>query len=149
MSMPPIFVADLFPEITCRLLDLLRSLSREEWDLPTVSSQRTVTCLDVFMRAVPFTYRNVEAAEGTSVTITVTGEAGGNWHIQRRNDHWVQIAKCSQPAKATVTMDQNVAWKLVTKRRSREAIRQTFPELRIQGDQSVGLHALDMVSVMA
>jgi hypothetical protein len=50
---------------------------------------------------------------------------------------------------ATVTMDQDTAWKLVTKRRSREAIRQQFPDIRITGDQSLGLHALGMVSVMA
>lgn len=38
MAMPPILVADLFPEVACRLVDLLRSLSAEEWRLPTVSS---------------------------------------------------------------------------------------------------------------
>ena len=40
--MPPILVADLFPEITSRLSELLRSLSPDEWHLPTVSSRRTV-----------------------------------------------------------------------------------------------------------
>jgi hypothetical protein len=42
MAMPPIFVTDLFPEVTSRLLELLRSLSADEWHLPTVSSRRTV-----------------------------------------------------------------------------------------------------------
>jgi hypothetical protein len=46
-------------------------------------------------------------------------------------------------------MDQDTAWKLLTKRRSREAIRQQRPGIRITGDQSLGLHALGMVSVMA
>src|SRR4051812_3406466 len=41
-TMPPILVADLFPEVTSRLLGLLRSLSPEEWHLATVSSRRTV-----------------------------------------------------------------------------------------------------------
>jgi hypothetical protein len=40
--MPPILVADLFPEVTSRLLELLRSLTPDEWQLPTVSSRRTV-----------------------------------------------------------------------------------------------------------
>src|SRR5262249_23863894 len=39
---PPIFVADLFPEVTGCLLELLRSLSPDEWRLATVSSRRTV-----------------------------------------------------------------------------------------------------------
>ena len=42
MSMPPILVADLFPEITLRLVALLRSLTPDEWSLPTSSSRRTV-----------------------------------------------------------------------------------------------------------
>src|SRR5262249_14396033 len=40
--MPPILVVDLFPEGTRRLVELLRSLSAEEWHLPTVSSRRKV-----------------------------------------------------------------------------------------------------------
>ena len=46
-------------------------------------------------------------------------------------------------------MDQDTAWKLVTKRRSPEAIRKQFPDVRITGDEALGLHVLDMVSVMA
>jgi hypothetical protein len=42
MSMSPILVADLFPEMSRRLLSLLRALTPDEWHLPTVSSQRTV-----------------------------------------------------------------------------------------------------------
>jgi uncharacterized protein (TIGR03083 family) len=40
--MPPILVAHLFPEVSRRLLALLRSLSPDEWHAPTVSSRRTV-----------------------------------------------------------------------------------------------------------
>jgi uncharacterized damage-inducible protein DinB len=42
MALPPIPVAHLFPEVTRRLVELLRSLSPDEWHLPTVSSRRTV-----------------------------------------------------------------------------------------------------------
>ena len=41
-TMPPILVAELFPEVTSRLLELLRSLSPDEWHLATVSSRRAV-----------------------------------------------------------------------------------------------------------
>lgn len=40
--MSPIFVTHLFPEISRNLIDLLRSLTLNEWQLPTVSSRRTV-----------------------------------------------------------------------------------------------------------
>lgn len=282
MPMPPILVADLFPEVTSRLVELLRSLPPHEWHLPTVSSRRTVKdiashlldgslrrlsmqrdgyrpedglsqprageplmdflnrlndewetgtrrlspkvlvdliewgdaqltelfrsldphgtaifpvawagedqsenwmdvardytekwhhtqqifdatsrtstvmnrrlghpCLDIFMRALPFTYRGVGAEVGTVVTVTVTGEAGGTWHVERRAGGWEQTAEPPRSAAVTVSMGQDTAWKLVTKRRSREATRQQFPEVRFVGDEDLGLHVLDMVSVMA
>jgi hypothetical protein len=98
------------------------------------------------MRALPFTFRGVEAEVGTVVTVQVTGEAGGTWHVERRNDGWAQTAEPPRSAAATVTMDQDTAWKLVTKRRSREAIRRQFPRIRVEGDEALGLHVLDMVS---
>jgi hypothetical protein len=42
----------------------------------------------------------------------------------------------------------DAAWKLVTKRRSREARRRQFPQIRMEGDEALGLHEVDMVSVM-
>jgi Mycothiol maleylpyruvate isomerase N-terminal domain len=41
-TMPPILVADLFPEVSRRLVALLRSLAPGDWHRPTVSSRRTV-----------------------------------------------------------------------------------------------------------
>lgn len=282
MAMPPILVADLFPEVTRRLIELLRSLSAGEWHLPTVSSRRTVKdiashlldgslrrlsmqrdgfrpadgrsqpradeplldfltrlndewetgtrrlspkvlvdliewadaqlaelfraldphgpaifpvawageersdnwmdvardytekwhhtqqlfdatgrpstiltrrlahpCLDIFMRALPFTFRAVEADRGSGIVVAVTGEAGGNWYVERREGGWEQTADPPRSPSATVTMGQDTAWKLVTKRRSRGAIRQQFSDIQIIGDEALGLHVLDMVSVMA
>lgn len=61
-----------------------------------------------------------------------------------------QPAPCRPPtSRSTVTLDQMTAWRLVTKSRSREAIRAKFPDIRIEGDQELGSHVLDMVSMMA
>lgn len=282
MAMPPILVADLFPEVSRRLVDLLRSLSNDEWQLPTVSSRRTVKdiashlldgslrrlsmqrdgyrpadgrsrpradeplldflnrlndewetgtrrlsprvlvdliewadaqlaelfrsldphgpalfpvawageersehwmdvardytekwhhtqqicdatrrpstvmnrrlghpCLDIFMRALPFTFRGVEADRGSVVTVVVTGAAGGNWYVERQAYSWEQVAESPRFPAATVTLDQDAAWKLVTKRRSRVAVHHQFPGIRITGDEALGAHVLDLVSVMA
>ena len=282
MPMPPILDADLFPEVTGRLVELLRSLAAEEWHRPTASSRRTVKdiashlldgslrrlslqrdgysppdgaarprpgepltdfltrlndeweagtrrlspsvltdliewadarladlfrsldphgpaifpvawageersenwmdvardytekwhhtqqifdatnrpstimtrrlghpCLDTFMRALPFTFRSVEADRGSVVMAAVTGEAGGNWYVERREEGWEQTTEPDRTPSATVSMDQDTAWKLVTKRRSRDVIRQRFPGIRITGNVELGLHVLDMVSVMA
>jgi hypothetical protein len=282
VEMPPILVADLFPDVCFRLVQLLRSLTADEWQLPTVSSRRTVKdiashlldgslrrlsmqrdgyhpadgrsqprageplmdflnrlneewevgtrrlspnvlveliawadvqlaelfqsldpdgpaifpvawageeqsknwmdvardytekwhhtqqifeatqrpstimnrqlgypCLDIFMRALPFTFREVAAAAGSVVTVVVTGDAGGQWQVQRQSNGWEQVMETSMKPAATVTMDQATAWKLFTKRRSREVILQQFPDIQINGDESLGLPVLDMVSVMA
>jgi hypothetical protein len=106
-------------------------------------------CLDTFMRALPFTFRTVEAGVGTVVAVEVTGVAGGVWSVERRDGGWVQVPVPPRTPTATVTMDEHTAWKVVTKRRSREAVRQQFPGIRVAGDERLGLHVLDMVSVMA
>jgi hypothetical protein len=101
------------------------------------------------MRAVPFTFRAVGAHVGRVVAVAVTGEAGGNWYVERGERGWEQTPDPSRPPTATVTMEQDTACKLVTKRRSREAARRQFPCIRITGDEALGLHVLGMVSVMA
>ncbi len=282
MPLPPILVADLFPEVSNRLVALLRSLAPDEWHLPTVSSRRTVKdiashlldgslrrlsmqrdgyrpadgrsqprtgeplldflnrlndewetgtrrlsprvltdlidwadaqladlfrsldphgpaifpvawageersanwmdvareytekwhhtqqifeatrrpstilnrrlghpCLDTFMQALPLTFEAVAAVRGSSVALRVTGEAGGQWQVVRREGGWEQVAESLRSPTATVTMDQDTAWKLVTKRRNRAAVIQQFPQIQIAGDVALGQHVLDMVSVMA
>jgi hypothetical protein len=116
----------------------------------TITSRRLFhPCLDTFMRAVPFTFRSVEARDGTLVTVEILGEAGGQWFAVRRNGRWEQVAEPQGTLRSTVTIDQDVAWKLVTKRRTREQVRAEFPDIRITGDVELGSHVLDMVSVMA
>lgn len=282
MAMPPILVAELFPVVSRRLLDLLRSLAPDEWHRPTVSSRRTVKdivshlldgslrrlslqrdgysppnedakprtgeplvafltrlndewevatrrlspqvlialtewadaglaelfrsldphgpalfpvawageersenwmdvardytekwhhtqqlfdatgrastimgrdlyhpCLDTFMRALPFTFRSVGAVDGTVVTVVVTGEAGGRWGVERRAGGWVQLPEPPRAATSTVILSPDTAWRMVTKRWGREAVLARFPDIRIDGDQTLGGHVLDMVSVMA
>jgi hypothetical protein len=282
MSMPPILVADLFPELTRRLLSLLRALTPDEWHLPTISSQRTVKdiashlidgslrrlsmqrdnycsvsdgsrpqpgeslmdflnrlnrewevgthrlspnvlieliewadiqlaefvssldpygpaifpvawageehsqnwmdvareftekwhhtqqifeatgrvstildrhlghpCLDIFMRALPYTFRYANAPVGSTVAVSVSGEAGGSWYVERAARGWQQVADLHREATARVVLDQNAAWKLVTKRRSRAAALERFPEIEFHGNRALGSYLLTMLSVMA
>ncbi len=69
------------------------------------------------------TSRNVQSDLGRIDTAAVTGEAGGNWHVERREDDRTQIVQ--SPG------------------------RQQFLAVQIPGDEALGLHVLDMVSVMA
>jgi Mycothiol maleylpyruvate isomerase N-terminal domain len=106
-------------------------------------------CLDIFMRALPFIYRDVEADIGSVVAVHIEGVAGGSWFVERQKGGWQQVPAVNRPAQATVTMPEIVAWKLVTKRRSIEAAKQVFPEIKVEGDQALGSHIYSLLSVMA
>jgi uncharacterized protein (TIGR03083 family) len=106
-------------------------------------------CLDIFMRALPFTFGGVAAEPGATVAVSVAGEAGGSWYIEKRAQGWEQVPEPPRSSTATVVMSQDTAWKLVTKHRSREAIRREFPDIQVTGDEALGAHVLDMVSVTA
>ena len=112
-----------------------------------VTSRLFYPCLDTFMRALPFTFRDVAAPTGSIVRVVITGEAGGDWFVERRADLWIQILATERPPVSTVTMDQVTAWALVTKRRTREMVRREF-DIRIDGDVQLGEYVLDMVSMM-
>lgn len=106
-------------------------------------------CLDTFMRALPFAFRDVPAEPGASVVVEVAGEAGGSWSIVRRPEGWVQVPERPDSPRGVVALGQDSAWKLATKRRSREEILRRFPDIRIEGDADLASHALGLVAVVA
>jgi uncharacterized protein (TIGR03083 family) len=116
----------------------------------TITARRLFhPCLDTFLRALPFTYRHVAADEGASVVVTILGEAGGDWCIVRTNGHWKQVSRASEKPTARVSLGQDSAWKLFTKRTDLQLALARFNDLTFAGDRDLGLHVLDMVSVMA
>jgi hypothetical protein len=106
-------------------------------------------CLDTFMRALPYTYREVPGIAGMAVAVKVTGEAGGVWFVEHDGERWRQLLQPTGNVLSTVVLDQITLWKLVTKRRSRAASIAQFPNIMIEGDVDLGSHFLDMVSMMA
>src|SRR5262245_59682539 len=44
--------------------------------------------LDTFVRALPRSYRDTQAAEGTHVAVTITGEAGDQWTLAKEVGAW-------------------------------------------------------------
>ena len=102
--------------------------------------------LDAFVRALPHTYRDVQAAEGTAVALTISGDSGGRWSLLREQGRWNHYLGLDQDAQAEVVMDQEVAWRLFTKGISKHEARN---RVTISGDQTLGLKALEMVSVIA
>src|SRR4051812_28407661 len=94
--------------------------------------------LDAFLRALPFTYRGVEAPEGTSIGVRVEGEAGGDWFARKTAVGWELLGEVPERPAARVVIDQSVAWLLFTKRTDRATARARFPGIRIEGDHGLG-----------
>lgn len=102
--------------------------------------------LDCFMRALPFTYRNVSAGAGTLVRITVLGECGGSWDLLRGDTAWMLTEHEQDQPKAEATIPQEIAWRIFTKGIDR-ALAQT--QVKIRGDTALALPVLGMVSIVS
>jgi len=102
--------------------------------------------LDCFMRALPFTYRNVSAAPGTAIRIVVSGECGGSWHLYGGETKWVLTEDDAGQAAAETTLPQEIAWRIFTKGIDRE---RALSQVRVSGDRALALPVLGMVSIVS
>jgi uncharacterized protein (TIGR03083 family) len=105
--------------------------------------------LDTFMRALPFTLQKVEAKDGTVVCVYVVGDAGGQWFASHDKQAWRSATAPAVRPAATITLNQDDAWKVFTKRRDAETKLNSFPDIQLDGDIALAKQALEMVSIMA
>jgi hypothetical protein len=101
--------------------------------------------LDTFVRALPHTFRDVRAAGGTHVKLTIRGDAGGVWSLVQ-DGRWSLFRDVPTEPQAAVVMDADAAWRLFTKGISREA---ALARTEMTGDRSLALKVLDTVSIIA
>ncbi|PWT89824.1 MAG: hypothetical protein C5B56_06485 [Proteobacteria bacterium] len=80
-------------------------LTRREWLFPV---------LDLFMRSVPFTYRNEPAPAGTVIDFKIHGPAGGAWSL-RLEDSWNLFRGSAAEPSCAIRLDQDTAWRMFTK----------------------------------
>ncbi len=102
--------------------------------------------LDTFVRALPQTYRDTAAVESTVVTLTISGDSGGQWSLRREDDRWELYLGVSEEPAALVLVDEEIAWRLFTRGLTPEAARSN---VIVRGDQRLGLKVLDTVSIIA
>lgn len=101
--------------------------------------------LEVFMKALPHTFKNIEAERGSIVTVIVTGHGGGLWSIIKEDHLWMELhEEPSQPAAAFI-IEPTVAWKLFSKSWRKEKAQES---VEIKGDERLGNQVYEMVAVM-
>lgn len=102
--------------------------------------------LDCFMRALPFTYRNVSARAGTVVRITVSGECGGSWNLRSGDSGWVLTERHQEQPAAETIIPQEIAWRIFTKGIDRAS---ALSQVEASGDAALAHHVLSMVSIVS
>jgi hypothetical protein len=112
-SLPPNWF-DIAPEYTERWLH--QQHIREAVGQPLLTARAWLSpALDTFMRGPPRTFRNVKAEKGISVSVQISGEAGGEWSLVRGGFGWELFAGLDPMAACCVQVDQDLAWRLFTK----------------------------------
>lgn len=102
--------------------------------------------INIFMLALPYTYRDVSADDGTVIRVSISGDIGGVWHLMRMNGKWILDKNDHLNPASELIIDAGASWKLFSKSVRPEAVKD---KIQINGDQGLGEIALSMVSVMA
>jgi hypothetical protein len=100
--------------------------------------------LDCFMRALPFHSRSVAAPPGTAIRIHVSGDCGGDWHLYS-SDTWMLANGPVGTIVATVSIPQDIAWRIFTKGIAREDAR---AHVRVTGDAALAGHILSALAIV-
>jgi hypothetical protein len=104
-----------------------------------------VPLLETSVRALPHAYRHVAAADGTAVTLDVTGETSGAWSVVRGGHRWeVRRGRPDRPA-ATVTVQTDDSWRLLYNALPPADVQR---RVRLTGDQSLAAPLLAARSVV-
>jgi uncharacterized protein (TIGR03083 family) len=101
--------------------------------------------IDTFLRGLPYTLRQADAAAGTVIKITITSDAGGDWYLKKKDTGW---SFCSKPEDeayaAAISIPPEIAWKLFSK-----SIRPDEIKVKTEGDPILVRSVLSLVAVMA
>lgn len=102
--------------------------------------------LDTFLRGAPHAFRNTRAADGTTVEIAISGEAGGKWHLVCDGDRWALATDCQTKPTTYVELDADTAWRLWTKGIDAKA---ALSRAIVRGNESFAAPLFTMVTIMA
>jgi hypothetical protein len=107
--------------------------------------------LDTLVRALPHTFRNVKAPDGTHVRLEISrvgaqGLAALQWSLVYEAGRWALFDSAPVTPAAGVRMDGDTAWRFFTKGITKEEARS---RVRIEGDREFGEKVLETVSIIA
>jgi uncharacterized protein (TIGR03083 family) len=120
---------------------------REAVGAPGLTSRQWLSpALDIFVRALPFSYRGVVADPNTRVELRIGGEAGATWTLVPSSEGWQLFGGVGPDPTTVVSLDQDAAWKLFSKALPPDQARR---EISIAGDSRLAQPFLRTLAVMA
>jgi uncharacterized protein (TIGR03083 family) len=102
--------------------------------------------IDTFVRALPYTYKDIPVDDATVLKFAVIGEAGDVWYLVGEANKWSLFEEVALQPTVVVTMDQETCWRLFTKGMNKNQARE---RTTIEGDQKLGEKLLETVSMIA
>jgi uncharacterized protein (TIGR03083 family) len=102
--------------------------------------------MDTFMQAMPYRYRDLQAAENTVIKIIISTEIGGEWFLIRNNNTWQLTTVAIEHPDASIILEPDTAWKLFTKGIKPEVAKAASI---ISGNEQLIEPALKLIAVMA
>jgi len=111
-----------------------------------VQAEFFLPLLDSFTRALPHSYRQTQAAEGTSVTWLMEHPYPFSWTLQRREGEWQLYHGRPESPTAQIELDGESAWLLFTRGITPA---QAAAKARITGDESLAMPFFHTVSILA
>jgi uncharacterized protein (TIGR03083 family) len=144
------------PEPAPKWLDLAREYTerwhhqqhiRDSVGIPGMKSPRYFApVLDTFIRALPYSYREITAPEGCNITLSILGDSGGVWTIQREKDKWILHEGRDESFDSEIIIAQEDAWRLFSKGINPDEV---ISRSTLKGDKAFGLKVFDLVSIIA
>jgi hypothetical protein len=102
--------------------------------------------LETFARGLPHAYRDLQAPEGTSISIATSGAVALGWTLRHGTGAWALSCGTDPAADSFIALPADTAWRLWTKSIDRERARAS---ILVTGDPASAEPLLQFVAIMA
>lgn len=114
-------------------------------ELPLYQRELHHPYLQVSMYALPYQFRHIQAEEGDLVKISVSGEGGGEWYLQRHISEWKLVEPATETPACSVAIEEDWAWRIFM---NAATAAEAEKHVTITGKTELGLPIFDIRAVM-
>jgi len=101
--------------------------------------------LDCFARGLPHAYRRCVAPAGTRIVLEISSDCGGTWVLEKGAVGWSFVREMPEEVACTVTLPEEIAWRVFTKGIARDAARAAA---KIEGNRDLAEGILGLTAIV-